>query len=93
MLDIPRRILVTGGAGFIGCNLVDDLSRGGHHVTVFDNLSRRGTDQNLAWLRGRHGPGFAFIEGDIRSAEAINQAMACGCAVMRLPMWLLMPAV
>lgn len=74
-LGTTRRILVTGGAGFIGCNLVDDLVAAGHHVTVFDNLLRRGTPQNLAWLRERHGCAFAFIEGDIRSPEAINQAM------------------
>ena len=45
--------LITGGAGFIGCNLAAACIRAGHHVTVFDNLSRRGSDANLAWLRRR----------------------------------------
>ncbi len=71
-----RRVLVTGGAGFIGCNLADRLVRDGHTVIVFDTLSRRGADKNLAWLRKRHGNGFDFIQGDIRSADAINQGMA-----------------
>jgi CDP-paratose 2-epimerase len=75
-LDTRRRILITGGAGFIGCNLADRLIRDGHHVTVFDNLSRRGTDKNVAWLRERHENRFQFMQGDIRSPEAINQAMA-----------------
>ena len=35
-------ILITGGAGFIGCNLAAHFIRAGHAVTIFDNLSRRG---------------------------------------------------
>ncbi len=75
MLDQRRRILITGGAGFIGCNLTDQLVRDGHVVTVLDNLSRRGTDKNLAWLRERHGNRFQFVQGDIRNAETMNQAV------------------
>ena len=75
MLDQRRRILITGGAGFIGCNLADQLVQDGHSVTVLDNLSRRGTDKNLAWLRQRHGNRFQFVQGDIRNAETMNQAV------------------
>lgn len=75
-LSTRRRILITGGAGFIGCNLADALIRDGHTVMVFDNLSRRGADKNLTWLRERHGNRFTFVQGDIRSPDAINQAMA-----------------
>src|SRR5512133_863203 len=69
------RILITGGAGFIGCNLAEAVIRAGHQVTLFDNLSRRGSDANLAWLRqtlGEHS--FAFVQGDIRDYPAILAA-------------------
>ena len=72
---MSKRVLVTGGAGFIGCNLTDRLIRDGHDVIVFDNLSRRGADRNLAWLKERHARRFQFIQGDIRSEEPVNQAM------------------
>ncbi len=44
------RYLVTGGAGFIGSNIVDELVRRGHHVVVLDNLST-GKESNLAGVR------------------------------------------
>ena len=44
------RFLITGGAGFIGCNLAYRLMRDGHQVVVVDNVSRRGSDENLRWL-------------------------------------------
>jgi CDP-paratose 2-epimerase len=68
------KVLVTGGAGFIGCNLVDRLVRHGHTITVFDNLSRYGTQTNLAWLRAQHRDKFHFIEGDVRDYDALLAA-------------------
>jgi CDP-paratose 2-epimerase len=47
-------ITITGGAGFIGCNLAQHYLAQGHTVTVFDNLSRRGSDKNLTWLQDNH---------------------------------------
>ncbi|HEX2777608.1 MAG TPA: SDR family oxidoreductase [Candidatus Acidoferrales bacterium] len=46
------RYLVTGGAGFIGSNIVDELVRRGHQVTVLDDLSA-GKESNLADVRGK----------------------------------------
>jgi nucleoside-diphosphate-sugar epimerase len=46
------RYLVTGGAGFIGSNIVDELVRRGHQVTVLDDLSA-GKESNLAEVRGK----------------------------------------
>jgi UDP-N-acetylglucosamine/UDP-N-acetyl-alpha-D-glucosaminouronate 4-epimerase len=46
------RYLVTGGAGFIGSNIVDELVRRGHQVTVLDDLSA-GKESNLAGIRGK----------------------------------------
>ncbi|MFN8499385.1 MAG: SDR family NAD(P)-dependent oxidoreductase [Anaerolineae bacterium] len=71
-----RRVLITGGAGFIGSNLTDRLVGDGSRVVVFDNLSRRGTDKNLAWLRSRHGNAFEFVQGDIRRMDDLRPAMA-----------------
>lgn len=65
------KVLITGGAGFIGCNIADRLMREGHETVVFDNLSRPGASFNLEWLR-RQGP-VAFFKGDItRYADLVH---------------------
>jgi len=69
------KILVTGGAGFIGSNLTEHLLREGHRVRVLDNLSRRGTRANLEFLRTLDGD-FEMMEGDIRDSETCIRAMA-----------------
>jgi len=56
------RILVTGGAGFVGSNLVDKLMREGHEVTVLDNLFT-GRKKNIEHWLGH--PNFALIIGDV----------------------------
>jgi CDP-paratose 2-epimerase len=69
--------LITGGAGFIGSNYADHLLRRAAQVTIFDNLSRRGADKNLAWLRETHGAeAFELIIGDVRDAGALDEAAA-----------------
>ncbi len=73
------RILITGGAGFIGCNAAKRFMDRGDRVVVVDNLSRKGTDINLAWLKeqggGGGGGGFDFIQADIRDAGAMREAI------------------
>lgn len=69
------RALVTGGAGFIGCNLADRLLDMGQAVTIYDNLSRRGAPSNLDWLASVHGAdSFEFIRGDVRDHTRLAQA-------------------
>ncbi len=70
-----RHILITGGAGFVGCNLADHFIEAGHEVTIFDNFYRQGVRHNVDWLRGRHGDGFGIVEADIRDYDAVRQAM------------------
>lgn len=57
-----RRILVTGGAGFIGSHLVDRLIAAGHRVICLDNLST-GSRRNIAHLAGH--PAFTFLQHDV----------------------------
>ena len=59
------RVLVTGGAGFIGSHLTERLFKEGHEVTVIDNLST-GSLKNIENYREHSG--FEFVKGDIRNA-------------------------
>lgn len=68
-----QRILVTGGAGFIGANLVDRLALRGHSVIVLDNLSRPGAVHNLRWLLERHPSRVEFVEGDVRDFHTVQR--------------------
>jgi CDP-paratose 2-epimerase len=67
--------LITGGAGFIGCNLAHALLTRGEPVTVLDNLSRPRTPLNLEWLRQQHGARLRFVQADIRDAAALSAAV------------------
>ena len=71
-----RRILITGGAGFIGSNLANHFINKGDDVLVFDNYYRRGVQHNVKWLRERHGAGFRLIKGDVRDYKAISSAIS-----------------
>jgi UDP-glucose 4-epimerase len=64
------RYVVTGGAGFIGSNTVDELVRRGESVVVLDDLSA-GKEDNLAEVRNK----ISFIKGSINDLEAVRRAM------------------
>jgi UDP-glucose 4-epimerase len=66
------RILVTGGAGFIGSHLVDRLLNEGHEVKVIDDLSY-GSMENVAQHKGNKN--FHFIQGDIRKLDDVKKAV------------------
>ena len=65
------KILVTGGAGFIGCNLADYFLNKKSEVIVFDNLSRKGVEKNLEWLKSNHKK-MIFVKGDIRDFDSLR---------------------
>ncbi len=68
-------ILVTGGAGFVGCHLVHDLLGDNRKVTVLDSLSRRGSERNLEWLQRQHPDrDLRFVKGDVRDPQAVKSA-------------------
>jgi nucleoside-diphosphate-sugar epimerase len=68
---IDRRILVTGGSGFIGSALVKALVRGGNRVRVLDDNSR-GHPRRLKDVASE----IEFVDGDIRDADAVSRAVA-----------------
>lgn len=71
-----RTVLITGGAGFIGCNLAERLLESSEiSVRIFDNLSRAGVKGNLAWLKNRSRGNLEVIEGDVRNPEAVRKAV------------------
>jgi len=69
-----KRVLITGGAGFIGCNAARYFTARNWQVTVLDNLSRHGTDKNLEWLRSI--ASFDFEQVDVRDAPAVERVIA-----------------
>jgi CDP-paratose 2-epimerase len=76
-----RPILITGGAGFIGCNIADRLAGDGNDVLVFDALTRPGVERNLQWLKERHGSRVTLIVGDVRDEDEVRRAAAEARAV------------
>ena len=66
---MQQRILITGGAGFIGVNSAATFARLGWHVIVLDNLSRKGAELNLSWLQAQTDCDFELI--DIRNADEV----------------------
>jgi len=73
------RYLVTGGAGFIGSNTVDELVRRGHGVVVLDDLSS-GKEENLTDIRSK----ITFIKGSITDLEIVQKAMFQADCVIHL---------
>jgi CDP-paratose 2-epimerase len=64
------KIIIIGGAGFIGCNAAARSIRRGDEVIVLDDLSRQGTELNIKWLEsvGK----FEFARGDIRDKDFMD---------------------
>ena len=68
------KILVTGGAGFIGSSLCQRLVAQGHTVLAYDSLFR-GSTSNLSELTGHER--FQFMQGDVRDVERLDEAVEC----------------
>jgi CDP-paratose 2-epimerase len=79
-----RRILITGGAGFLGVNAAVRMIEDGWRVTVLDNLSRPGTERNLKWLINEHAAEITFIKEDVRNATALTEHVKSQDAILHL---------
>jgi len=66
-----KKILITGGAGFIGVNAARHFAGQGWVVSILDNLSRRGTEDNLRWLR--ECASIRFERADVRETAAVDR--------------------
>ena len=67
------RVLVTGGAGFIGSHVVEALVSAGHEVRVLDALLACADPGGVPPFGGD--PGFEFIHGDVRDAQTVDTAL------------------
>ena len=84
----PRRdqrpVVITGGAGFIGTNLAHRLLQAKRSVILYDNLSRPGVEQNLAWLRSTHGELVNHEQGDVRDSKRLAGVLSRASQVFHL---------
>lgn len=71
---VMKKILVTGGAGFIGSNLSEELIMKGYSVVCLDNFST-GHIENIQGLLDKHSDKFELIEGDIRNINTCRRAV------------------
>ncbi len=73
---MTKKILITGGAGFIGSNYTCRRILNGDDVIIYDNLSRNGVKNNLEWISSKaHGKSFKFIEGDVRNYDMLTSVV------------------
>lgn len=69
-----QRALVTGGAGFIGSNLIEKLLYEKWEVILYDNLSRGGTEKNLEWLKkSKNNNKLKIVIEDVRSEGEVEK--------------------
>lgn len=71
------KYLITGGCGFLGSNLANEVLSRGDTLVIFDNLSRLGADKNLAWLQSVGS--FEFVQGDIQNVSLVESTIEQHC--------------
>src|SRR5689334_12040228 len=79
-----KPVFITGGCGFIGCNLADRLAARGDRVAILDNHVRAGVRENAQWLKSRHGDHIAIVTGDVRDSIPVIALVREAKAVLHL---------
>jgi nucleoside-diphosphate-sugar epimerase len=83
-----NKVLITGGAGYIGSTLAEYLLNNGYHVTVLDNLSYK----QLSLLHLFKRKGFEFVKGDVRDVELLQKLVKQSDVIIPLAAIVGMPA-
>ena len=82
---MPRKYVLTGGAGFIGTNYAARLIARGDSVRIVDNLARSGSAKNLAWLGLTFGSdAFEFVNADVRNDNVLPPLVRDADAIVHL---------
>ncbi|MFU8814914.1 MAG: NAD-dependent epimerase/dehydratase family protein [Pseudomonadales bacterium] len=68
-------MLVTGGAGFVGCNVAASFAAEGRRVRLLDNLSRPGVERNLQWLQQRFGGLVELVQEDLAATRHLPSVL------------------
>jgi len=76
-----KKVLIIGGAGFVGSHTADALLQQGHSVTVFDNLSKQVHPAGLPDYLSRD---VKFVEGDVRDLAALSKVVVSADAIYNL---------
>jgi CDP-paratose 2-epimerase len=79
-----KRVLILGGAGFIGTNLAHRIAGGGERVLLFDDLSRAGVERNVRWLQASHGALVELARGDTCDAARVARLAREASAIFHL---------
>jgi CDP-paratose 2-epimerase len=75
MVTMKKNVLITGGAGFIGVNSAQRFLEDGCRVTVYDNLSRQGSEKNLKWLESLANPRLKCVSASILDFDRLRHEM------------------
>lgn len=86
MENIKKRVVITGGAGFIGSHTVDEFLANNYEVVVIDNL-RTGSEKNLEHVLNK----IEFIKGDIRDKDLLKTIFKPGDIVIHLAAFVSVP--
>jgi len=82
---MSKKVLIIGGAGFIGINTASHYLLRGYKVTIFDNFSRKGSNKNLQWLEKKFKTNVMLVKGEVRrESEVLKKLIGEASLVIHL---------